>query len=210
MKSKILFSLSLLLALCGTARAASTNLVTNGSFEQGTLGIGSFDGWTTNLGDVNTFVDSSGQTGLNYGQASDGIWAAYFGSTSDTGGSSISQTLATTANQMYTLTFDLANDNGGLPASNSFVASIDNLPLFSVMNFADQGFVQEQFSFIATGSATTLQFAGFNDQSYEELDNVVVSSAVPEPSSIALLLTGVLMFGWAALSARHRSAAGIF
>jgi PEP-CTERM motif len=121
------------------------------------------------------------------------VWAAYFGSTFASGGSSVSQTLATTANQLYFLTFDLANDNGGLPPSNSFVASIGGSPIFSFANLPDQGFVHEQFSFIATGPVTTLEFSAFNDQSYAELDNVVVGAA-PEPSSIALLITGALAF----------------
>src|ERR1700760_3701791 len=114
MKLAIRFSLAIWLTVCGMAHAAPVNLVNNGSFEQGTLGIGSFQGWQTSLGDISTFVDSSGQTGPNFGQASDGLWAAYFGSTLADGGSSISQTLATTANQLYVLTFDMANDNGGL------------------------------------------------------------------------------------------------
>ena len=165
-----------------------------------TLGIGSFQGWTTKLGDISTFVDSSGETGPNYGEASDGLWAAYFGSTSADGGASISETLATIANQQYVLTFDLANDNGGLAPSNSFVASIGGLPVLSFANLPDQGFIHEQFSFIATGSTTTLQFSAFNDQSYAELDNVVFSAApapVPEPSSLAFLITGALLFAWA-------------
>jgi hypothetical protein len=205
MKSAIWFSLAFVLTVCGTAHAGPINLVTNGSFEQGLLGIGSFQGWTTNLGDISTFVDSSGVTGPNYGQASDGLWAAYFGSTLFDGGSSISQTLATTPNQLYVLTFDLANDNGGVPPSNSFVAFIDGSPVLSFANLPDEGFAHEQFSFIATGPATTLEFSAFNDQSYAELDNVVVSAAtspVPEPSSLALFITGALLFACVAWAAR--------
>jgi hypothetical protein len=73
MKRTIWFSFAALLVGCGTASADGINLVTNGSFEQGTLGIGSFQGWQTNLGDISTFVDSGGLTGPHYGEASDGL-----------------------------------------------------------------------------------------------------------------------------------------
>jgi hypothetical protein len=140
-------------------------------------------------------VDSSGFTGPNYGESSDGLWAAYFGSTFADGGASISQTLATTANETYILTFDLANDNGGLTPSNGFVVSIANVPVFSFTNVTDQGYVHEYYVFTASSNATQLRLSGYNDQSYLELDNVVVSAA-PEPSAVALLLAGVLAIGF--------------
>lgn len=191
MKSKIQWSLVALAMICGATHASAANLVVNGSFEQGTLSIGSFEGWQTVINDANTFVDSSGQTGLLYGQASDGLWSAYFGSTLADGGSSISQTLATTAGQNYLLTFDLANDNGGVAPANSFVASVAGNPALSFTNLADQNYVHEQYSFVASSSATVLAFSGYNDASYLELDNVVVS-AVPEPATSGLMLAGAL------------------
>lgn len=194
MKRSIWLSLAALVIVCGTGRAAAVNLVTNGSFEQGTLGIGSFQGWQTNLGDISTFVDSSGQIGSHYGQASDGLWAAYFGTTAADGSSSISQTLATTTNQGYLLSFDLANDNGGLPPINSFLVSLGNVTAFSFTNAADQNYIHYQYTFVASGSGTPLQFSGANDNSYFELDNVVVA-AVPEPSTGALLLLGIMAIG---------------
>src|ERR1700761_1241407 len=137
MKTPIGFALSALLITCGTAAAGSVNLVTNGSFEQGTLGIGSFQGWQTDLGDLSTFVDSSGNTGTSYGQASDGLWAAYFGTTAADGGSSIWQNINTTAGQDYELSFDLANDNAGLSPVNSFLVSLGSLTALSFDDAAD-------------------------------------------------------------------------
>lgn len=192
------------LALCGgTAVAAPINLVTNGSFEQGALNIGSFLGWQTVFGDSSTFVDSSGQTGTNYGQATDGKWAAYFGSTAASGGASIAQTLATTSGQFYTLSFDLANDNAGLAASNSFMAYLGSVSVFSRTNLANQNFIHQQIAFQATGSSTTLRFAAYNDQSYAELDNVSVTAVTPEPSPALLFLTGLIFCAGLTSTTRH-------
>jgi hypothetical protein len=195
MKSTIWLTLAAVTIVCGTASAAGVNLVTNGSFEQGTLGIGSFQGWQTFLGDISTFVDSSGQTGTKYGQATDGLWAAYFGSTAADGGASISQTLATTVNQDYLLSFDLANDNGGLSPINSFVVSVGNVTAFSFTDSPNQNFIHYQYAFDATSSATLLKFLGSNDNSYFELDNVSVV-AIPEPSAVSLLFFGSMAIGF--------------
>jgi hypothetical protein len=184
----LLFS-ALLLAFT-SVRANGASLVTNGSFEQGALGIGSFQGWQTSLGDSTTFVDSSNQNGPLYGEAFDGLWSAYFGSTAADGGASISQILATTVGQGYVLTFELANDNLGLTPGNGFSVTLGGKTAYSFTNVADQADVAYQFSFIASSSATPLTFLGSNDNSYFELDDVAVAST-PEPGSLALLLAGV-------------------
>jgi hypothetical protein len=190
MKRTLLLSLAAL-TISGLVSAQAASIVTNGSFEQGPGGIGSFSGWQTILGDAATFVDSSGQTGTHAGQASDGLWSAYFGSTAASGGSSILQTLTTVVNQTYLLTFDLANDNGGNRPSNAFLATLGGVPVFSTSNLPAQDYAHEQVAFVASGSATTLAFSGYNDGGYLQLDNVVVT-ATPEPSGFTLLLVGSL------------------
>lgn len=198
------------LALCGTAVAAPVNLVTNGSFEQGPGNIGSFQGWQTMLGDAATYVDSNGQTGTNYGQATDGKWDAFFGSSQAAGGASIAQTLQTTAGQLYSLSFDLANDNGGSQPSNSFSAYLAGVQVFSATNLSNQNYQHQQIAFLATTPTTALRLFGYNDQSYLELDNVVFAAMAPtpEPSSIWLLATGMLCMGAAAVY-RNRSVASL-
>lgn len=181
------------LLLSGGAAHASMNLVTNGSFELGSFGLGSFQGWQLTAGDANTFVDSSGQTGTAYGQASDGLWAAYFGSTADVGGATISQSLSTVAGQTYVLSFDLANDNGGVAPSNAFAVSIGGVKVFDAADLPAQNYVHEQVTFTASGTSL-LSISGSNDASWIELDNVAVA-AVPEPASAWMAVAGLALVG---------------
>jgi hypothetical protein len=190
-------------AIAGWAHA-DANLVANGSFEQGTAGIGSFSGWQTTLGDPATFVDSSGQTGTHPGQASDGTWSAYFGSTLASGGSSISQWLATAIGQTYVLSFDIANDNGGAAAVNGFSASLGADVVQSFAGLGVQDYAHTLVSFTASSATTLLSFSGYNDNGYLQLDNVAVTAAVPEPSAVALTLAGLVAVGLRLGSRRRR------
>lgn len=180
-----------MLSATGLSQAAA-NLVANGSFEQGLAGLGSFAGWQVNLGDPTTFVDSSGQTGPHPGQASDGLWSAYFGTTQAAGGSSISQLLPTVAGQSYLLSFDIANDNAGGAAANGFTMSIGGMTVDAASGLGVQDYAHKQFAFTAATSSTLLSFAAYNDNGYLQLDNVVVNvSAVPEPATALLALAGL-------------------
>jgi len=187
-------SLALLAALVAPAAShAAANLVVNGSFEQGPAGLGSFDGWTTTLGDANTYVDSSGVTGPLANEASDGLWSAYFGTQAALGGATIAQSLATTAGDSYVLSFDVANDNWGGVASNGLVASAGT-SVFSLSNVDDQGYLHEAISFVAGSAPTQLSFAAFNDTGWLQIDNVVVTAAaVPEPSAAQSMFTALLL-----------------
>jgi hypothetical protein len=193
------------LALLGAAAAQATpQLVANGSFEQGTGGIGSFAGWTAVLGDDGTFVDSRDGHGTHFGQASDGLWAAYFGSTAADGGATISQSLATTPGQHYTLSFDVANDNGGLDPSNALVVSVAGVQVFDAEDLATQDYVHETIGFTATSSTTLLSLYAFNDASWVEIDNVgATASSVPEPGQAPMLVAGLLL-ATASIARRRR------
>ncbi len=148
---RIFLVAALLTGAIGSTQAAN-NLVVNGSFELGSFGIGSFQGWQTALGDATTFVDSSGQTGPLYGQASDACGRRTSGRCRRQAGATISQALATVAGQAYELSFDLASDNAGAAPLNEFVASIDGAKVYDGVNLADQAYVHERVSFVATGS----------------------------------------------------------
>jgi hypothetical protein len=187
------FIAALALAAALPAQAAA-NLVANGSFESGAFGLGSFDGWATKLGDDATFVDSSGQTGVQPGKAEDGLWSAYFGSAAASGGATISQTLATTAGQAYALDFWLANDNSGGAAASAFSARVGGVSLFTASSLPTANCVHEHVVFAATSAASVLELAASNETGYLQLDNVSVS-AVPEPASASLWLVSLLTLG---------------
>jgi hypothetical protein len=183
--------LRILLVLClvtlgtGLLAHADNNLVTNGSFE-----TGDFTGWTLS-GDT-TFTGVCNVSTCPGGFApEDGTYAAYFGPVGDT--ATISQTIATTPGDEYSLSFYLANPVGGTP--NYFNVTFGNSS-FSFTNFGTAfGWQQFTLTTLATTDQTQLSFTFRNDPSYWFLDNVTVQQSggtVPEPSSLLLFGSGAL------------------
>ncbi|MES2391131.1 MAG: PEP-CTERM sorting domain-containing protein, partial [Acidobacteriota bacterium] len=90
--------------------------------------------------------------------------------------------------------------NGGStpPEINDFNVSSNGVPLLSLVGANLSSYSQYTFHFTGTGS-DTLQFGGRNDNNYFALDDVSVQTALPEPSGVLLLGTGmVAMLGlWA-------------
>ena len=179
-----------MLAAASFAVPAHANLVTNGGFE-----TGNFNGWTQTGNTTSTGV------ALTFGvfTPSQGSFFAAFGPVGSPGG--ISQTLATTAGGAYTLSFDLANPQGGTPSSYS--VSVDGNVLDSLTNPATFGYSTRSFSFIATSAATVLAFNFRHDPVYFTLDNVIVDAAeVPEPAMLGLFGLGAIGLG---LSRRRKA-----
>ena len=181
-------------------KTAQADLILNGSFENATGGLP--DNWisTGNL----QVTSSQGEThGVN-------ALAFSFGNLPSNG--VISQSFATTAGTSYSLSFDFGKYSinqplqiarlqanvfdgtgfGGLQILNQLVT--DGTPSIGDPDSTDSPnlYSSFQFGFIASGTTSTLRFADLSDpQSVgggfdAMLDNVRVS-AVPEPSSFALL-----------------------
>ncbi len=201
-------------SLCAVAALAAASALPanaaafmNGSFETGTnpgsfstVGVGGTNiaGWSVLAGTVD-YIGS-------YWAGSDGVRSIDLAG--DQPGT-LAQTFDTVLGQRYRVTFDLwANDDGGTYPRGAFanVGAGD-------LSFASNGggskaapnWVSNTFDFSATGTSTTLSFradpansAGFYGAA---LDNVGVS-AIPEPASWAMMITG---FGLAGAAMRRRT-----
>jgi hypothetical protein len=102
----------------------------------------------------------------------------------------LSQVLATTAGQTYTISFELAH--AATNSANDFSAQFGGTPIFSLANAAAFGYTLETFTATATSSSTELDFFGRENPSWYSLDNVSVelSNAVPEPSTWTMMILG--------------------
>jgi hypothetical protein len=131
--------------------------------------------------------------------------SANFGATGDAD-DVLSQVLATTAGDSYSISFELAHAESD--GSNDFSASFGGFTGFAIVNTPSFGYTLETFTATATGSATTLSFAGRENPSWYDLDNVDVEDlgpaggGVPEPTW-ALMLSG--FFGAGAFLRRRRA-----
>jgi len=194
---KSLLAVPALLLAANPAHAA--DLITNGSFEQGTapgsfttVGTGgtNITGWSVLSGSVD-YIGS-------YWNAEDGSRSIDLaGNTYGT----LAQIVDLVAGQAYRLTFFLSANPDQSVYPRSTNVSIDGMTqqfdYTGSPTKSDMGWLQYTWDFVATGGSTTLSFTALNTgNAYgPALDNVMLS-AVPEPTTWALMIFGFLAVGY--------------
>lgn len=208
-------------ALLSTGTSEAASIVTNGDFETGNL-----NGWTVSAGNDashppivigynNTFGFPSGAYGESVPTPINGISSgAYF--SADTAPQSISQNLALAANSLYTLSFDIYAPQNG--RNNLFDASLLATlngsaisQVFSADNLAN-GWVYYSATFTPTAASSyafALDFKGNGNTAADFVvdnvsiaDNVSLTTAIPEPSTWAMMILGFAGLGFSAYRRR--------
>lgn len=197
--------LAALLAACFGAAHAGPNLVVDGSFEDQAQAAGSWsvynaiNGWTT--------VGGSGIELRNdvAGTAFDGVNFVELDSYSN---SAMAQTLTTVAGSTYDLSFAYSARAGVSAGSNPIQVlwNGNGIATVTANGSSLSGNDWQVFNYTVTGSGSdtlTFRAIGVNDSLGGSLDAVTVTTAVPEPSTYAMMFLGLGLIG-ASLGRRRK------
>jgi len=189
-------------AMLGTIQAADAGLIQNGDFETGSL-----SSWIT-TGNVTT-------AGLPYfgegSTAADGNYYAVFNAGTGVANGVLSQSFAAIAGTQYSLTYDYGSNGGQIQSITAAIKAFGGAVVasqFSTLPAPSGALSPFTLTFFATSTSNlTLSFTDFSGNPTNStdgfLDNVALT-AVPEPSSLAVMAMG-LLFGRGAFRLRRRA-----
>jgi choice-of-anchor C domain-containing protein len=193
-----------------TPASAGVNLISNGSFEFGVndAGLGGFSTIPGSGASINNWIVGGSVDWINgYWQAQDGTHSVDLNGTSL---GSVQQTIATVIGQTYRMSFYVSANPDNVPNPGSDERTLRVIAGGTEMDFgysifrpansrAAMNWDFRTFDFVATGTSTLISFGSTVPETNccygAALDNVAVS-AVPEPSTWAMMLLGFAGIGF--------------
>jgi len=171
--------------LMSAAALSAGSVVANGGFE-----TGDFTGWSLS--------GNTSFTGVAPGYfAHSGEYGAFLGAVGSN--SYLSQTVSTVEGVSYTLDYWLENQSG---TPNAFAAYWNGQEIASMNNAGGFDYTEYTFSGLVGTGSDTLMFAVRQDPAYYGLDDVSLSSSIPEPATLGLI--GVALIGLGVLRKKIR------
>jgi hypothetical protein len=172
-------------ALSTTNANAGPNLIVNGGFE-----TGDFTGWTAVAVSYPIYVTSTPA------DVYAGVYAAQIAGYTY-GPDTLTQVVSDTSGQNYALSFWVDQAPSNLTSANIiFDVNWDGSTVFSQVVPTSSGY--QNYMVTVTGSgADTLEFVSANNPGLTFLDNVSLTSGIPEASTWAMMMLGFAGLGFA-------------